>query len=64
MKNNRIGNQSVVFDTKPRILTSAAIAGDMEGQGPIGTYFDMVIEDDTWGEDSWEKQNARCSRKR
>lgn len=59
MKSNRIGTQSVVFHTRPRILTSAAIAGDMEGEGPIGTYFDMVLEDDTWGEGSWEKAERK-----
>ena len=59
MKVNRTGQQSVVFHTKPRILTSAAIAGDVEGEGPIGTYFDMVLEDDTWGEDSWEKAERK-----
>lgn len=59
MNSNRVGKQSVIFHTAPRILTSAAIAGDMEGEGPIGTYFDMILEDDTWGEDSWEKAERK-----
>lgn len=59
MNLNRIGTQSVIFNTKPRILTSSAIAGDMEGEGPIGSHFDMVLEDDTWGEDTWEKAERK-----
>ena len=49
----------MIFPTEPRILTSAAIAGDMEGEGPIGTYFDTVLTDDTWGESSWEKAERK-----
>lgn len=59
MNTNRCGNQSVIFKTKPRILTSSTITGDMEGEGPIGTHFDIVLEDDTWGEETWEKAERK-----
>lgn len=59
MELKRYGEQSVVLKTKPRILASAAIAGDMEGEGPIGTHFDIILEDDTWGEESWEKAERK-----
>ena len=59
MQTHRIGKQSVIFNTKPRILTSAAIAGDMEGEGPIGSCFDYILTDDTWGESSWEKAERK-----
>lgn len=59
MNSNRQGKQSVVFPSKPKILGSAAIVGDLEGEGPIGKHFDIVLEDDTWGEDSWEKAERK-----
>lgn len=31
------------------------IAGPKEGEGPLKGKFDMVLDDDLWGEDSWEK---------
>ncbi|NLB62141.1 MAG: stage V sporulation protein AD [Clostridiales bacterium] len=59
MNSNRQGKQSVVFPSKPKILASAAIVGDLEGNGPIGKHFDFILEDDTWGEDSWEKAERK-----
>ena len=59
MVTNKKGLQSVIFNSKPRILTSATIAGDVESDGPIGSQFDMILEDDTWGEDSWEKAERK-----
>ena len=59
MKNKRIGRQTLAFPQPPRIISSAAIVGDIEGQGPLGAYFDQVLEDDTWGEASWEKAERK-----
>lgn len=54
----RLGEHTVKFSNPPRLLSSASIVGDVEGQGPLGRAFDMVLTDDTWGENSWEK--AEC----
>lgn len=54
----KIGKQTVIFENPPRVLSSAAIVGDLEGEGPLGRCFDMILNDDTWGEKSWEK--AEC----
>ncbi len=59
MKNKCAGKQTVLFSNPPRIISSAAIVGDMEGAGPLGTYFDAVLKDDTWGESSWEKAERK-----
>lgn len=31
----------------------------MEGEGPLGDRFDVVLDDDTWGQDSFEKAECR-----
>lgn len=59
MKNKCAGQQTLVFSAPPRVISSAAIVGEMEGEGPIGSHFDQVLTDDTWGEDSWEKAERK-----
>ncbi len=54
----RLGKQTVKFQNPPSILSYAAIVGPKEGQGPLGEYFDQVLNDDMFGEKSWEK--AEC----
>lgn len=55
----RAGRQTVLFSNPPAIISSATVVGPMEGKGPLGPYFDMVLKDDTWGEDSWEKAERK-----
>ncbi len=56
---NRIGKQTLIFNSRPQILSSYAIVGDIEGQGPLAQYFDAIIKDDTLGEKSWEKAESK-----
>ncbi len=57
---NRIGGQTIKFNNSiPRIVSRAAIVGKKEGEGPLGQYFDKILEDNLWGEKSWEKAERR-----
>ena len=38
------------------------IAGPKEGEGPLKDKFDMTIDDDLWGEDSWEKSELKLQK--
>ncbi len=51
---NRAGAQTLVFPSRPAVASFAAIVGDMEGAGNFGEQYDQVLEDDLWGEESWE----------
>lgn len=42
-----------------RIESFAAVTGSKEGEGPLGQYFDKVVEDSHFGKDSWEKAESR-----
>jgi len=44
------------------IRDTYTIEGNKEGQGPLKGKFDMVIEDDLWGEDSWEKSELKMQK--
>lgn len=53
------GKSTVFFADPPRIISGGTIVGDVEAQGPLGGYFDIALEDDTWGEDTWEKAERK-----
>lgn len=52
--NKRVGAQSVRFQDPPYLVSSASIVGKMEDEGRLRGKYDVVLEDDTWGEKSWE----------
>ncbi|MDD2218389.1 MAG: stage V sporulation protein AD [Eubacteriales bacterium] len=56
---NKIGKQTFVFRNKPVITGECAVVGTKEGQGPLKEYFDTILEDDTYGENTWEKAESR-----
>jgi len=58
----RLGAQTVAIESDVSIAASAAIAGVKEGEGPLSRYFDTIIEDSEWGEESWEKTESKMQR--
>ena len=50
---------TITLRNRPRIVSSAAIAGKKEGAGPLHDDFDQIIEDDLFGEETWEKAESR-----
>ena len=54
----QMGNQSLRFVEAPFIISSANIVGKKEGEGPLGELFDVVGEDDTFGQDTWEEAES------
>ena len=53
------GQQSIIFDTPPSIIETAAIVGPKESNGPLAKYFDKTLDDEFWGESSWEKAESK-----
>lgn len=54
----RIGRRTVVLENGVSILSSAAVVGPKEGEGPLKKYFDHIEEDSFFGQDSWEKAES------
>ena len=52
------GKQSIAFNASPYIEESASVVGKKEGEGPLGSRFDIVGLDDMFGEDTWEKAES------
>ena len=55
----KVGKQTIKFDNPPTILETASIVGPKEAQGPLSKYFDMLLEDEFWGEKTWEKAESK-----
>lgn len=55
----RMGKQTVRFELLPTILDTASTVGKKEGEGPLAADFDVVLEDDYYGEKSWEKAESK-----
>lgn len=55
----KIGSQTVKFHSPPTILEAASIVGPKEAQGPMAKYFDQCLEDEFWGEKTWEKAESK-----
>ena len=55
----KIGLQSIMFDNPPTILQVASIVGPKESNGPLAEYFDQCLDDEFWGESTWEKAESK-----
>lgn len=63
MENQRVGNHSFRLSTPPRITHWASIAGKKESEGPLAQYFDMVIRDAYYGQQTWEQGEKKMQQK-
>ena len=55
----KLGKQTIKFDIPPVISEVASIVGPKEADGPLAKYFDQCLEDEFWGEKSWEKSESK-----
>jgi len=57
-----IGKASVKFSAPPTILSSASVVGPKEGEGPLGSIFDVVSDDMLFGKKTWEQAESEMAR--
>lgn len=50
------------FTNKPWIKSFGAVVGKKEGEGPLGSYFDIIHDDTTCGEETWEKAESQLQK--
>ena len=55
----RKGTQTLVFESKPVILSHAAIGGNKEGEGPLAAYFDFLGKDAKLSQKTFEKAESK-----
>ena len=54
----RTGAYTVMLNKKIYVHSYGAVVGKTEGQGPLSKQFDMIFEDTSIGEQSWEKAES------
>ena len=59
MSEKKLGKQTVMFKNPPVITSAYSIVGPKEGEGPLAKYFDIILEDEFWGEKTWEKTESK-----
>ena len=57
MEMHRVG-RTVAFSGGVSVLSWGSIGGKLEGQGPLGSYFDEIEVDSFCGQASWEKAES------
>ncbi|MBE5938225.1 MAG: stage V sporulation protein AD [Lachnospiraceae bacterium] len=53
------GRQSILFDNNPIVTGWASVAGKMEGEGPLGRYYDVISDSPEYGGKNWEEAESR-----
>lgn len=54
----KVGEQTVKLQNPPKIIATYSIVGPKEGAGPLSSYFDEILNDDMFGEESYEKAES------
>ncbi len=54
--------QTIIFDKPPSVVSSAAVGGKMEGEGPLGKYFDKINDDPYLSSDTFEKGESKLQK--
>ena len=55
----KLGKQTLKLEHPVTILETASIVGPKEANGPLAKYFDQCLEDEFWGENTWEKAESK-----
>ena len=58
----KLGKQTIKFDHPPSIISTASIVGPKESTGPLAKYFDKCLDDEFFGEKTWEKAESKIIR--
>ena len=59
---NRMGYQTILYQNRPWIVSSASAVGPREGKGPLADRFDLVAQSADFGQDSYEQAEAALLR--
>ncbi len=58
----KTGKYTITLENSPSVISFAAIGSKKESEGPLADYFDIVNEDSTFGEQTWEKAESRMQK--
>ena len=59
----RIGRHTLLLTCSPSVIGYAAVGARKEKQGPLADYFDLLSEDSSFGEKTWEQAETLMQKK-
>ena len=59
---NKIGKRTLEFSKNIRVVSYGNVVGKFEGEGPLGKYFDMIVNDEYFGEKTYEKAETKMQK--
>ncbi len=54
-----MARETVVFNNKPKIISTASVVGKKESEGPLADHFDVTVSDGHFGEKTWEQAESK-----
>lgn len=57
------GKASIEFEHPPVIISAGSVVGKKEGEGPLGSLFDQVEQDDMCGKENWEQAESALQKR-
>jgi stage V sporulation protein AD len=58
MTTKKLGSQTAALANPPSFAGHANVVGKKEGDGPLASSFDVISQDDAFGEATWEKAES------
>lgn len=58
----RKGQQTLLLDHTPSVVGFASVASKVESQGPMAPYIDILNDDTSFGQKSWEKAESQMQK--
>ena len=58
----RIGSKTLILSSSPSIIGYAAVGAKKEKQGPLAGYFDLLSDDSSFGQKTWEKAETHMQK--
>lgn len=59
---HRLSRDTILLEHTPSILSYASVVGKKEGEGPLARHFDVICDDTTFGEETWEKSESQMQK--
>lgn len=59
----RQGKSSLKYENPPCVIATGCVAGQKEGEGPLGELFDEIVEDPMAGTETWEEAESELQRR-
>ncbi|MEG2371213.1 MAG: stage V sporulation protein AD [Hydrogenoanaerobacterium sp.] len=58
----KAGKHTLILNSSPSILSFAAVGSKKEGEGPLGQKLDILNDDTSFGQRSWEKAESQMQK--